>query len=127
MATKVHPNLQPLIKPIDHKRVQLVKDFFFTSKDLEIHVRIPAGYIYDGASIPLVATLTTGSNFDPEYMGPALVHDYLYQHKEDRTRKVSRKEADLLFLECLKLNGVGWYTRKKMYWGVRAGGGFHYN
>lgn len=57
---------------------------------------------------------TTGSPFDPRYMLPALVHDYLY-----RSHQSSKKDTDKLFLDLLKLQEVGFFTRQKMYYAVK--------
>ena len=53
---------------------------------------------------------------------PAVLHDWLYCLKTG-----SRADADQLFLEALKAEGVGWAARWSMYTGVRAGGWVYWN
>jgi hypothetical protein len=88
-------------------------NFYYKGKRYSIN----KGFIFDSASVPWLAKMTIGSGFRPEYITEAAKHDRNY-----RIQDISRKEADLLFLEGLKLNGVSWYTRYKMYYGVRVGG-----
>lgn len=45
----------------------------------EIKIKIQAGYTYDGASIPKLLHSTIGSNTDPQFLVPALLHDYLLE------------------------------------------------
>ena len=51
-----------------------------------------------------------------------VLHDWLYCLKTD-----SRADADKLFLEALKTEGVGWAARWSMYTGVRSGGWVYWN
>ncbi len=46
---------------------------------------------------------------------PSVLHDWLCD-----SYKVSRKEADKLFLEAMKTRKVGWLKRRTMYFGVRS-------
>jgi len=81
----------------------------FRWKDIGF-VRIPAGYVSDGCSVP---KLLQGI-FPPKdaYFVPGLVHDYLYEKKEAWINRpieavsvykylVTRKDADDLFLVLL--------------------------
>ena len=115
----IHEGLRPVVTPEGHNSYKLVKDFFFKSHVLKIDVRVPRGFVTNGASIPRALWITTGQPFDPEFMGPAIIHDYLYTEHWDRCRDVNRLEVDKLFLETLKLNGLGWYRRTKMYRALR--------
>lgn len=58
-------------------------------------IYIPAGFIFDGASIPRFLWRVVGHPFNSRYITAACVHDYLYQ-----TAKLSRRDSDRLFL-CL--------------------------
>lgn len=51
----------------------------------------------------------------------AVIHDYLYTSKTK-----TRKQADKIFLEAMKVSGVGYLKRKSLYRIVRLFGGSHY-
>ena len=48
----------------------------------------------------------------------AFAHDWLYKIQPD---KVTRKQADKIFLHWMKAYGVSRTRRNLMYWAVRAG------
>ena len=78
-------------------------------------ITIPEGTRTDYASVPkaLHAVLPpTG-----RYTYPAVLHDYLY-----RTGRVTRAEADKLFLESMGVSRVSPQRRWIMWAGVRLGG-----
>ena len=73
---------------------------------------IKAGYAWDGASGPTVDTEAT--------MYPALVHDALYQLiRLGIIPTGSREEADKLFLQLLKEDGMPFFRRWYFYRAVR--------
>ena len=122
----IHPKLMPKVEPYK-KELYMVVDWFSLSMEFEGRkyiINVPPSFVFDGASIPRFAWSTTGSPFLPEYLGPALVHDYLYRGHKDAGGHVSRKCADKLFRYLLKLNGVSRYQRNKMYLAVRVFGKF---
>lgn len=83
-------------------------------------ITVPAGFKTDLASIPRVLW-----NVLPPigaYDAAAVVHDYLYQHNG-----VSRREADAVLLEAMRILGVRVTQRWAIYAGVRAGGWFVWN
>ena len=87
-------------------------DFPRVPEDL---VLVPAGFRTDFASVPglLLGLLDSDNLVAPA----ALLHDYLYA-----SGLVSRKDADWIFFEALRENGVPLPLRS-LYWaGVRAGG-----
>lgn len=86
------------------------------------HVRIPAGYISDGCSVPSLLWVI----FPPlgAFFVPGLVHDYLYEKKTIMINRplestkvyfytITRKEADAMFLRLL--NYYSPKTRKRNY------------
>lgn len=101
--------------PVPPDKERLVVSFRFVWDNMEY--RIPPGFQWNGASIPRAFWTTTGSPFLPRYNRASLVHDWFYDN-----HKVSKKEADKAFRAFLKADGVGWYTRNKMYWAVRMFG-----
>ena len=82
--------------------------------DLVGSVTVPAGFETDLASIPRIF-----QSFIPKvarHMLPAIVHDYLCRKPD-----FSRKMADQVFLEAMKLKEVNPIRRRLMYWAVRIG------
>ena len=78
-------------------------------------ITAPAGFVTDLASIPALFRPLLNSN--GRSRRSAVLHDWLYCTKEG-----ARADADSLFLEALKADGVGFAERWAMYLGVRAGG-----
>lgn len=87
----------------------------FTYED----ITVPAGFVSDLSSIPW------GFQWLIPKGGPkaaaAIVHDYLYQ-----TGKVSRKEADEIFLKIMREQEVAAWKRYAMYGAVRLFGSNFY-
>lgn len=71
-------------------------------------VTVPVGYVSDGLT-KLV------NKYSPNCLRAALVHDFICE-----TRCLPRKTGDQYFLEILKLDGVKWFKRNRMYYAVRA-------
>lgn len=86
-----------------------------------VKLNVPEGFIYDGLSDPKWTWFLMGSSYDPQYMFPALIHDYLYTD-----HSVKRKEADDILLALLLENGVSVITSVLMYYAVRLFGGGHW-
>jgi hypothetical protein len=85
-------------------------------KHLEFTVQ--EGFTTDLASIPRVfqsITPTVG-----HHIQPSIVHDWCY---EANVPGLTRKDADLLFLDGMKDAGVYWLRRHVMYRAVRLFGG----
>jgi hypothetical protein len=80
-------------------------------------IEVPEGFVTDFASVPRLfwRIVPPWGRYSPA----AVVHDYLYQ-----SAKVSRKEADDIFLELMARLGVPRWKRYTMYWAVRGFGGF---
>ena len=80
-------------------------------------IEVPEGFETDFASVPRLfwRIVPPWGRYSPA----AVVHDYLYS-----TSKVSRKEADGIFLELMGRLGVPLWKRLAMYWAVRLFGWF---
>lgn len=92
---------------------RLKEALIYAGSDLVV---IPAGFVFDGASVPQLFTNLfpkSGARYDRA----ACLHDWLYA-----TQTTSRKEADDLFLEAMKADGVNWATRRTIYRAVRMFG-----
>ena len=83
-------------------------------------IQVPSGFITDLAQIPRVLWIL----YAPfgKYSKAAVVHDYLY-----RNQKTSRKEADDIFYEAMKFDGVATGSRHLIYRFVRMFGWFAWN
>jgi len=93
------------------------KPFKYTTKE-GIKVEVPKGYSTDLDSVPRVPFVhawlkgrTTKS---------AIIHDWLYDNKHDRA------EADKIFLEAMKDEGVPAWRRMPIYLAVRSFGWLAY-
>ena len=67
---------------------ELVEDYAFSIVGGGI-LTVPAGFLYDGASIPAAFWQLTFSPYDPRILAGALVHDWLYT-----SNQVQRNIAD---------------------------------
>lgn len=67
------------IESPDGPFAMLVEDYTFYNLD-GTAVTIPKGFIYDGASIPELAThIIDGKSFSEDMLAPGLIHDYMYR------------------------------------------------
>jgi len=82
-------------------------------------IKIPEGFITDGASIPKFAYSIIGSPWTGKYAKISVVHDFLY-----KKHLYPRKVSDKIFLNGMKILGVSWWRRRIMYTAVRLGGRF---
>ncbi len=103
--------LKYLDKPINGKWFRVAELFIYWAENGRKYV-VPYGVHTDFASIPrafrwMIARVG-------KYGKAAVLHDHLCGGV------VSRKEADRIFLEAMKVLGVGWLKRRTMYFGVRA-------
>jgi hypothetical protein len=110
------PALRPHASELDCWVTQEAVSYF---SDLlpEGKAEVPKGFLTDGASIPKGFWWLTGPPNLPRYQRATLLHDYLY-----RNTIGTQKNADDLFLELLKLNGVSRFKRGVMWAGLRAFG-----
>lgn len=114
---------------IDGRRWQLLAPFRYDLGELggPESVIVPMGFVTDFASIPQVLW----NVFPPtgQYGKAAVVHDFLYRCRVITTvqtgvvRFCTKAEADTIFSEAMQVLGVGAWTRRLLYWGVRVGGG----
>ena len=115
-----------IVKPLeDGKFWELSRDFCFNSTLQEDWLCIPKGFLTDFASIPRVFWTFIGSPASGKARKAAVCHDFLYRFGKELG--IKRKKADDIFLELMKEDRVGYFTRYTMYWAVRAGGGGSYD
>jgi hypothetical protein len=77
---------------------------------------VPENFITDLASMPRFLWSIVGHPAGP-YAQAAVLHDKLY-----RDGKLTRKQADKIFLEAMEVLKIPKWKRRVLYWGVRAGG-----
>ena len=96
------------------------KDMYQTTKVMHIEgFKIPQGFPFDGMSAPWALRSFVGGPYRPRMVEAVILHDFLYL-----TKRVKRKEADLIFKKMLKDGGVkGYYL---FYIAVRAFGWMRY-
>ena len=114
-----------LVRYIDGCQWEVAEGFTYRIGDANSRtlVRIPRGFVTDFASMPLgIVFKSPGGKWDK----PAVVHDLLYKQgyvESDMLQKrITRKDADLIFKEAMAVAGVNWFARHLIYAGVRMGG-----
>ena len=106
--------------PIDDKYWEVLEEYSYeTSKGLVV---VPKGFRTDYASVPKIFRNIINTYGD--HTRAAVIHDWLYRN--GHKLGVSRKEADKVFLEVMKEQGVGFFKRQLMYRAVRSFGMFSY-
>lgn len=86
------------------------------------HVRVPAGFLSDGASIPRAFWFWASPI--GRHAQAAILHDFLCEYLtimvDGVPTSISRKEADLIFKESLLVLGVSKFRANVMYGAVSA-------
>jgi hypothetical protein len=96
-------NEEPRIKIDFHNKkrpYRLMNTVIFEHEDIKFVIH--RGYNYDGATIPRFFYRIIGSKGEIEFLKPALVHDWMCEHK----KKFSNKEASEIFTQLLIHYGV---------------------
>ena len=90
--------------------------YYVGKEDSDFYIDIPKGFMTDFASVPRIFWIIFPP--DGKYTQAAVVHDFLYlkQHLD------SRKEADDIFLEAMKVLEVPKFKRMAIYTAVRLFG-----
>jgi hypothetical protein len=114
-STRFTPQ-RPKLALLKNRKWQLLESFVFKTSDGDI-VGAPRGFVSDLASVPRLLWFL----FPPSgnYAPAAIIHDWLYA-----AQTVSRARADWIFLDAMRAEGVNWFARWALYFGVRAGGWF---
>ena len=81
---------------------------------------VPAGFKSDGASVPRFFWRSVFPPGDSKALRAAIAHDFIYR---EHPLNWTRAEADDLFYDLLREDGVGWFSAQSAYWGVRIFGG----
>jgi len=102
----------------DNDHYELLKHFDVNCAPLG-EIWVPAGFHYDGASIPAAAWQAIYTPFAPDVMRAAVVHDWLYHAHEDGDGEARRRTVDDVFFELLKMDNVSSFKRGVMWSAVR--------
>ena len=86
----------------------------------DILIKVPVGFLTDIASVPQIFHTV----FKPygKHNRAAIIHDYLYKFKGNfpgYNYQFTRVEADRIFLDIMKVDGVSWFFRNTMYLAVK--------
>ncbi|MFW5606128.1 MAG: DUF1353 domain-containing protein [Campylobacter hyointestinalis] len=110
---------RPVLKPYSKDRFVVVRSYqtdVLLSGD-EIHtIKIPAGYMTNGADIPRLFWSLFPPN-SPEYLSAVVIHDYLCDKAKN---KQDYKEADEIFYAMLKSLEVARWKARLFYLACRA-------
>jgi hypothetical protein len=82
---------------------------------------IPAGFAWNGASIPQVLWSELGGRYEPQTVDASLPHDWFYL-----THCIDRASADKYFHDRCRENGVSRLKAEAMYEALRAFGETHW-
>ncbi len=105
---------------------RLIEDYLYHDPSTGFWFKVPAGFYWDGTSIPWLVRPLIGGKWSPQYEIAGLIHDYLYR-KDVYDSTIGRKQTDIIFYNILRTEKVRWIRAKEMYLGVRAGGWMSYN
>lgn len=78
-------------------------------------ITVPAGFVFDGASVPLLLRFFVPMAH-PNYLQAAALHDWMIKSKRH-----TRAECDRVFREALGALGMPNFWRDVMFLAVRAG------
>jgi Protein of unknown function (DUF1353) len=95
---------QPVMQPIPGSAGlwELAEDYAVTLPDSGKSLLIKAGFQTDGASIPRELWSVVGASpFDPDVIGPSVVHDALYE-----AELLQRSSCDTEFQKLLQVNST---------------------
>ncbi len=108
--------------------VKLERPFSFIDSDGS-EWRAPAGLVCDGASIPQPAWSLVGGPFNGKHRRAAILHDAAYCASGELQTSMpgvklryTRADADRMFYEAMRCDGVNWLTAQTMWLAVRLGG-----
>ncbi len=121
---------------------RLEEDYAYSWRGKDGYMRrlcVPAGFIYDGASVPQIVWTVSGIPPDGLHRAAALIHDYLYVYRGSPPRGTYQKlingnwydlewtwkrhEADKMFCRIMRESGVDRGKRRMAYRAVRLFGG----
>lgn len=113
---------QPDIRPTGPGEYTLYTEYRYDKKTVPYRMLwIPAGFKYDGASVPRFLWSVSGIRPDGLIRAAALIHDFIYRYA-GWNGLYTRKQADALFRHIIREAGLGWWTAVRAYRAVRLFG-----
>lgn len=110
------------LEQVSDRQWQLTKPFTYTT-DKGIEIKVPEGFLTDGASSPLRILITS---FGGHYSTAAVIHDYLYVRLnagDPHPAAPTRYDADNVLYELMHKGGVNFWVKWGIYILVRDFGG----
>lgn len=103
------------------KLFKVLAPFIYDSDVLKLRITVPEGFVTDLGTVPRLpfAYMLFGGASNEA----AVVHDFLYS---GQAGKVTRAQADDVFFEAMKAEGVAGWRRGPMWFGVRMVGWWFY-
>ena len=111
--------MKPNFRKVSNDRAVLLENFQMTLHPIvgtKIEIFIPAGFWWDGASVPFPARWLIGDPFQDEFIVPSLIHDW---YCDNTKTTIARTLADAVFWELLRIERVPRWKRFAMWFGVR--------
>ena len=117
------PNIKPKIESIDgHSLWRLKEDFVFEVLETGAIHKVPAGFTFNGASIPRVFWPIVGHPMEGSFLSASLLHDWCCVKSKKAGKYTLRVAGDALFYHMLCEAGVPFWRRAAMYLAVRLQG-----
>lgn len=105
----------PSLRPQENDEWKLCEEVFyeFDADGKAALIVVPAGYVYDGASVPRFFWRIAGHPMDTETVMASLLHDYCFTNRPvvNGARVTFEDSADL-YEEVARRAGSSWITRK---------------
>ena len=87
-------------------------------------LRVPVGYVSDGASVPRIFWPILSPKIDPVTIAPSIIHDYLYDYAWKYG--LDRLDCDIWYYNALSANGYPFWKNVLTFIGIRLFGVFHW-
>ena len=136
----------PIVSIINDSEFELAEEFAFywTEGQKDLKFTLPAGFVFDGASVPRFCWSLTGLLPTGVHLGAAAVHDEAYKRRglltkgqvslligDDKWLPVDtqwdRKQCDDMFKRIMIAAEETSWKANAMYWAVRIFGGAAWN
>ncbi|MCQ2299970.1 MAG: DUF1353 domain-containing protein [Bacteroidales bacterium] len=100
---------------------ELTRDF--TCEIDGFTVRVPKGFVWDGASLPRGSYAIFGTPFDKRHRRASCLHDAIYRGV---VWGIDRAEADAIYRNMLRMDGMGIFKAYVEWSAIRLFGGRYY-
>lgn len=107
---------EALTRWFNGREMELIANFAFID-DNGLEWLAPKGSIVDGSSIPRLFWALVGSPFVGKHRRASIIHDVYC-----RTKSRPHKQVHKMYYDAIRVDGVGRFKAKIMYWGIKIGG-----